>query len=1069
MQTFFLDKQDIIKITGQRFYKRGYDYFRRGKVVGLTYNQTIDTWTAQVRGANTYSVRIFFFENAELEGKCNCPAYHTHFTCKHIAAVLLSISQNGSQQTHVNGQFHHKSMEEPILSDPFTLRLIHTFNQTNKAHALEQEMIQIEYTVSHKKHLSNKPDFLDVELRVGTKKPFIIKDIREFLTHVKNQQSYSITSTFKYEPSSHYFDHHDLHILQQLILCQRNESLFETDYSMFDKRAIKIAPNLSLALLQKISERNHVFVTESKEQVTHYMIKDNLPKLDFPIDIDSEISFSINMKALFQYTYMKQYGLLVNRHCFYPLTIEQQQIIDQIYTLLPYRKQYVYRIAQEHMESFVSYVLPQLAEIGTINYSTKATAMLEDHPLQATIHIDEAKDVLHASVAFYYGKYKLYPYEKYASNDLVIKRDIEKEQHILKLLEHAGFYFMNGLFKLFNTERIYQFLNEKVLELQKYATITFSDVSKALFIEKEPHITTNIALNKRLGMLDISFDIEGISEKDITLLLDAMVEKKRYVRLPDGPLVSLEKESFLSFQSFVDRLQLSKKDIHHRHVQVSAAKSFQLEEAFHKQLVHYDETFHQLLEALKQPEKLQFSLPNTLQAELRDYQYIGFQWFKTLSYYKLGGILADDMGLGKTVQTISYLLSEKEEKETNYQSLVIAPASLVYNWKKEIDKFAPTLRSKIIIGSKEERRILVEERDNTDVYITSYPLIRKDIELYEQVEFDALILDEAQAIKNHLTLTAKATRAIKASNRFALSGTPIENALDELWSIFATLTPGFLGSKKQFSQLDTDYIASITRPFILRRLKQDVLSELPEKIETEQYAELTKLQKQVYLVYVEKMQTKISETIATKGFKKGKLEILAGITRLRQICCHPSLFLDNYHGKSGKLEYLSELVNDLRATGKRLLIFSQFSSMLQLIGERLKKDGYSFHYLDGTTPSEERVNMADAFNEGDKDIFLISLKAGGTGLNLTGADTVILFDLWWNPAIESQAAGRAHRIGQKNVVQVIRLITEGTIEERIFQLQKEKRALVDQIIQPGETMLSKLSESEIQELLKFDR
>ncbi|CQR46464.1 RNA polymerase-associated protein RapA [Paraliobacillus sp. PM-2] len=1069
MRTFYLDKQDIIKITGQRFYKRGYDYFKKGKVIGLTYNQTIDTWTAQVRGASNYTVRIFFFENDELEGKCNCPAYHTHFTCKHIAAVLLAIGQRGNQHVPETPQHNQINIEKQATSDPFTLRLLHTFNQTRKTHALEREALQIEYTVSQNKHSANKSDFLEIELRVGTTKTYIIKDIRTFLIHVKNEQPYPITNNFTYEPITHYFDQQDLNILQQLTVCYQNESLFEMDYPMTDKRTIKLAPNLALDLLKKISERHHVFMTASKQKVNHYDVNEHLPPLHFPIDMEGKTSFLINMKSLFQYTYFEQYGLLFKDNCFYPLTVEQQQIIDQIFALLPYRTQHVHRIAQEHMEAFVSHVLPQLSEIGTIDYTNKTTEVLEEHPLDTVIYLDEANDVLVATVVFHYGEHKLYPYENYERLDVIIKRDVEKEQHILRFLEHAGFYFLNGRFQLFNNESMYRFLHEKIPELQEIATIYFTHAGKALYSEKEPDLTTSIGLNKRLGMLDVSFDIEGISDDDIQLLLEAVVEKKRYVRLSDGPLVSLEKESFVSFQKFVEQLQLSKQDVLDGHVQVSAAKSFQLEEVFNEQLVHYDETFTQLIEALKQPEQLKFTLPDALKAELRDYQHVGFQWFKTLSFYQLGGILADDMGLGKTVQTISYLLSEKEEKIENYQALVIAPASLVYNWKKEIDKFAPTLRSKIVIGSKQQRKKLMAEQDDTDILITSYPLIRKDIELYEHVTFDALILDEAQAIKNHLTLTAKAVRAIKAKNRFALSGTPIENALDELWSIFEALTPGFLGSKKQFLQLDADYIATITRPFILRRLKEDVLNELPEKIETEQYAELTKLQKQVYLAYIEKMHTQLSETIATKGFEKGKLEILAGLTRLRQICCHPSLFLDNYHGKSGKLEHLRELVTDLRASGKRLLIFSQFSSMLQIIATTIEQEGYNFFYLDGSTPAEERVNMADAFNEGDKDVFLISLKAGGTGLNLTGADTVILFDLWWNPAIEAQAAGRAHRIGQKNVVQVIRLITEGTIEEKIYQLQKEKRALVDQIIQPGETMLSKLTESELRQLLSFER
>lgn len=1071
MRSFYLDKQDIINITGQRFFKRGYEYFKKNKVVGLTYNQNINTWTAEVRGAYNYTVRIFFFEDDELEAKCDCPAYHTHFTCKHIAAVLLAISRHGNNnRSTIDVQPIDQRMEDgKASSDPFTLRLLDAFNQANRAHALERELMQVEYTVQHKKQWQQKLDSLEVELRIGTSKSYIVKDIRAFLTYVKNEQPYAVTGTLTYDPKIHYFDAADIKIIEQLNSCLQNERLFESAYQMAEKRSLVLTPNLAHALLDQISIRKHQFISATNQTYGAFTIKHAIPELTFEVDQTGKNGFSINMASLFQYTYLEQYGLLQERSTFYKLSEKQRQIIDQIHAVLPYRKQPVYRIAHEHMEPFIANVVPQLSEIGEINYTRQTADLVKELALEPYVYLDEADDVLIANVVFQYGEYKLYPYESYDQQQVVIKRDAEKEQVILNFLEHAGFYYLNGRFQLFNNESIYQFLHEKVADLRQYATIYFTEASRSLLGDSKPNLTPNIGLNRRFGMLDVSFDVEGISTKDIAHLLEAVVEKKRFVRLPDGPLVSLENDSFHSFQSFVEQLQLSKQDVLNGQVQVSAANSFQLEDLFPADTANYQETFTQLLTALKQPENLNFTLPTTLQADLRDYQLVGFQWFKTLSHYQLGGILADDMGLGKTVQTISYLLSEKEAQTNDYRALVVAPASLVYNWKKEIDKFAPTLSSKIIIGSKQQRQKLIEEQDQTDIYITSYPLIRKDNDLYHNFFFDALILDEAQAIKNHLTLTAKSVQAVKATHRFALSGTPIENNLDELWSIFESLIPGFLGTKKHFSQLEPAYISTITRPFILRRLKQDVLSELPEKIETEQYAELTKLQKQIYLTYVEKMQLQISETIATKGFEKGKLEILAGLTRLRQICCHPSLFLENYHGKSGKMEYLLELVADLRASGKRLLIFSQFSTMLKLIGDAFEQQGYQFYYLDGQTPSEQRVEMAEAFNNDEKEIFLISLKAGGTGLNLTGADTVILFDLWWNPAIEAQAAGRAHRIGQKNVVQVIRLITEGTIEEKIFQLQQKKRALVDQIIQPGESLLSNLSETELRDLLQFDR
>lgn len=395
----------------------------------------------------------------------------------------------------------------------------------------------------------------------------------------------------------------------------------------------------------------------------------------------------------------------------------------------------------------------------------------------------------------------------------------------------------------------------------------------------------------------------------------------------------------------------------------------------------------------------------------------------------------------------------------------MAPASLVYNWKNEFKKFAPSLTVEVMIGNPQERMEKLQSDMVPNVWITSYPTLRQDIDYYNEVEFGTLILDEAQAIKNHITKTAKAVREIQAKTKFALSGTPIENSIDELWSIFQAIMPDFFPNQKAFRQLEQEKVAKMIRPFLLRRVKKDVLNDLPDKIETEVYSELTKQQKELYVAYLEKIQNEAKESIQEEGFQKSRIKLLAGLTRLRQLCCHPSLFVENYKGDSGKLQQLMEIVDHAIENGRRLLIFSQFTSMLSIIRDQFTKAGLEYFYLDGQTAPKERVKMVDQFNEGNANIFLISLKAGNTGLNLTGADTVILYDLWWNPAVEEQAAGRAHRIGQKNVVQVIRLISQGTIEEKIYELQQNKRELIKTVIETGDQAVSKITEEEIREIL----
>lgn len=428
-----------------------------------------------------------------------------------------------------------------------------------------------------------------------------------------------------------------------------------------------------------------------------------------------------------------------------------------------------------------------------------------------------------------------------------------------------------------------------------------------------------------------------------------------------------------------------------------------------------------------------------------------------LDHYGFGGILADDMGLGKTLQTIAFLKSRMTEQS---RVLILAPSSLIYNWQDEFQRFAPDSHVTVSYGHKEVREQLIAQKSN--ILVTSYTAFRQDFDLHQKETYDYLILDEAQTIKNSQTQIAQKLREFDVKACFALSGTPIENRLLEIWSIFQIVLPGLLPQKKAFLSLEPQEVARLISPFILRRRKEDVLPELPSLTETIYYNELADEQKALYLAQLEQMQERL-KGISDADFNRQKLEILSGITRLRQICDTPELFM-TYQGNSGKLASLSQLLLQLKENGRRALIFSQFKGMLELAEKSLSDIGLTSYLLTGSTSAIDRQEMTRAFNKGSRDMFLISLKAGGVGLNLTGADAVILIDLWWNPAVEEQAISRAHRLGQKRHVDVYRLVTKGTIEEKMLALQESKKQLISTVLD-GQDNTQSLSVDDLKEIL----
>ncbi len=776
-------------------------------------------------------------------------------------------------------------------------------------------------------------------------------------------------------------------------------------------------------------------------------------------------------------------------------------------------------LSTRQLEPFVRGVVPELMKLGQVQLTRNVSDRIMQTPLQARLYLDRVRDRLLAGLEFQYGSLIINPLEPeqtIADEERIVLRDGEREAQILQLMDEADFTVTEGGYFLTDEDAEYTFLYHIVPRLEPLLHMYATSIVKAMLQNPLSPPKLTVQTDQRHDWLEIRFAIDGIPEAEIRRVLESLQEQRRYHRLPNGAFLPLEDEAFRQIADFIRRTGMAAPGagVKETGVKETGMKEtgvtdthegvlFRLPVLYglerldvrdENEAVRFDRSLRRLLERLEQPGRQHEPVPVTLEAILRDYQHEGYQWMRTLANYGFGGILADDMGLGKTLQTIAFIVSMQEQlRRSGRPVLIVTPASLMYNWQYELQRFAPELRVLLIDGSKAERsarwqQVLAQEPDMEamrrtgiganehaaasaaaltplDVVITSYPLLRMDRELATTHAYHTLILDEAQNVKNALTYTARAVRDIVAKHRFALTGTPIENSLYELWSIMSIVMPGLLGTRREFADLLPDTVARRVRPFILRRMKTDVLHELPDKQEMTLVSELLPAQKVLYAAYLAQLQQDALKHLYERDQSDQQLRIFAGLTRLRQLCCDPGLFVEDYNGGSGKLDQLLELVQDYRDSGRRMLVFSQFTSMLKRIGNKLRDRQLPFFYLDGSTAAAERLELCNRFNAGEQDVFLISLKAGGTGLNLTGADTVILYDLWWNPAVEEQAADRAYRMGQQRKVQVIRLITRGTVEEKMLELQQSKRELVSEIIQPGQAQLTSLTEQDIRELL----
>ena len=643
-------------------------------------------------------------------------------------------------------------------------------------------------------------------------------------------------------------------------------------------------------------------------------------------------------------------------------------------------------------------------------------------------------------------------------------------QTLQKYLEYDE---ITQMYYLYNEEDIYDFITRVLPSLNNDCEIYISEEIKQM--NKPKNMKLNIGVRLQNDLLKIDINSINVDKEEIKDILYAFQHKKNYHRLKNGEFINLDDDSIKDLDLLFNDLNIEYNDLKDGEVEVDKYHSLYLENFMNSSSLHFnrDQHFQDLISHIEEKDPEDIQVPQNYSKILRDYQVQGFKWLKTMSEYGFGGILADDMGLGKTLQVMTLIEDGIGE---NHVSLVVAPATLIYNWQDEIKKFSKKLKTVCITGNIAQRKKLIESIPEYDIVITSYDYIRRDYELYKDYQFYYFILDEAQYIKNQSTKNAQTVKLINGKYRFALTGTPIENSLAELWSIFDFLMPQYLYNYHHFKetyeipiiknedQQKQAKLKQLVEPFILRRTKKEVLTELPDKIENNVIIPFTPEEEKVYLANLSTINSELQSAIQVNHIDK--IQILAMMTRLRQLCCDQRILYKDIIEPSSKLKACMDIIETAKENNQKVLLFSSFTKSLDLIEAELRKKDISYYVLTGSTTKIKRHQLVNAFQNDQTTVFLISLKAGGTGLNLTSASTVIHYDPWWNMSAQNQATDRAYRIGQTNNVQVYKLIMKNSIEEKIQKLQEQKQDLSNMFIENNNGSITQMSTADIIDLFK---
>ena len=1051
--------------------------------------------SASVEGSNDdYTVRIKV-ENGELEiAECECQDYFNRYAaCKHIAATLIKF-----MQTKYWDKFDEPKKTRHTINKFASFRKIVTelYNeelQEINAEELEQLPENKKIKIEPRLIFDRFDSKLKLEIKIGNSRMYKIKDLPAFYTRMARNEYYKYGDKLEFVHTRDNFTDKSKPLLDfvlrysEMLKYAENGSKYTYYGNTLNSTRITLGES-SIDEAFDVLKNKRVLTDVEKNSTQIELIEDN-PNITFELSKTKDGSYKIKPnKEIFSIQIFngKKYTYVTEGLKLYRCSKDFENTVIKLVRI--FKDSYITELdlGEDDLKDLYSVIMPRVGNcIKLKNIKEEAIEKYKPRNLGVKVFLDfDDNDYVIADVKFCYGDEEFNPLEK----NIKIKnaRNILAENKSLNLLRRTGFMVdtQNLRFILPDNDRIYNFLaNDIEIYMQKFEVLATENFkSKEI---RKPKIGT-IGVKVENNLLSIDLKKLNIDIEELKNVMQKYQLKKKYFRLKDGSFLNLEENQDIEFlDKLITGMDIDYKDLEKDSIKLPVSRSLYLNELLKREEninASKSGEFQKIVNDLEKDNiNDEIIVPHEMDKVLRDYQKTGFKWLKVLDTYNFGGILADDMGLGKTLQVLSVILDYKQNDKEQRTSIVVCPSSLSLNWLSEAKKFVPDLKVSVIKGNAKDREKIIKNIKKYDLVITSYDLLKRDIEIYKEVNynFKYIIADEAQYMKNSTTQNAKAIKQLNGTTRFALTGTPIENSLAELWSIFDFAMPGYLFSYKKFKTIyeipivkENDEKAMkrlkmLIAPFILRRNKKDVLTELPEKTITVLNNQMTDEQEKVYISYLAQAKQEVADEINLNGFEKSQFKILSTLTRLRQICCHPSLFIKDYKDESSKLNQCVEIISDAIDAGHKILLFSGYTSMFDIIEQQLKNKNIKYFKLTGSTKVDERINLVDEFNNNSNiKVFLISLKAGGTGLNLTGADMVIHYDPWWNQSAENQATDRAYRIGQKNNVQVYKLITSNSIEEKIYELQNKKAELIDNMLDNETAFVNKLSRDEIMSLFE---
>lgn len=967
--------------------------------------------------------------------------------CEHLVAVVNALNEMNLDFEKKNLDIDYEKYQKELEVIREKQRLLNQLNESTQE-ALNFVKAQKE---NKKSQMFSEPKPLKIQMelsvnyyglvlngKIGSEKMYVIKNISNLVISFSKKENVRLGKNVDLIMDEQYLDEPSkkiLHFFQQY--CFRYE--WKKDADLYGDSA-ESALLLAKELPEEYCINKPIFIHER-----------------IPVEIVEEEQFFKISCDEEEYTYAGTVAYKESETNRRPV-VNLLDSYGQVSRLLMKLKQDKFIIRKESFSVFYQEVLlPHLENIKIFTNVDLNSYETEIKDIAVYADIEDGS-------VFLWGKYK----ENGNSKKMFEQESISPVNTIESIIE----YYADGIEKetkraYFRTKgnRLFDFLEKGIPMIQQEAEVFISDELKALKQRKSLSFTMGVRLNNNLLEIEMNSNVD---KNELMSILHAYKRRKTFYRLKNGEILNLQEGDLEKLEQVSQEFDLSKKDMEKDVIKRPSYQVMHLDQQDVRLDADMDAYMNKLV-SLQKGEPI--VIPDKYKELLHPYQIEGVRWLKELQDMDLNGILADDMGLGKTLQVLCLLDCFTKKK---HPSLIVCPSSLMFNWKNEIEKFEIEMDYVCVNGNQNKRKELIEQKH--DLYITTYDYIKRDFEYYKNNKFEYVVLDEAQFIKNPKTQNAKSVKTIRAKHKLALTGTPIENSLSELWSIFDFLLPGYLFNYKYFStmyerpiQLEENEeiqnrLKKMVAPFILRRTKKEVLTELPDKVEKEYWMDLSEEENQLYLANLAQVNLELQEQL--KMEKVDSILILAMMTKLRQLCCEPRMVYENIKESSTKLNMCVDLVETLKEHKQKVLIFSSFTKIFDWLIEEFNAKGIKYHILTGQTSKENREKEVNAFQNDDSDVFLISLKAGGTGLNLTAAQAVIHYDPWWNMSAQNQATDRAYRIGQTKNVLVYQLLMKNTIEEKIFQMQKRKQAMNDIFVENNSTSIAKMSKEELKDLFK---